>query len=93
MTLCLVAYAQLALAEGDPGPAALLAGAVEGLRRRADLGAWPMLRRDEAALVDQIRQALGTDRFGQKYESGARLSQREAVAAVRGRRGASAQQP
>ncbi|MGN6175921.1 MAG: ATP-binding protein, partial [Streptosporangiaceae bacterium] len=47
VTLCLVAYAELAMAEGEPERAALLAGAVEGLRRRADLGAWPMLRRDE----------------------------------------------
>jgi tetratricopeptide (TPR) repeat protein len=93
VTLCLVAYAQLAMAEGEPERAALLAGAIEGLRRRAGLGAWPMLRRNEAALMDQIRQALGTDRLEQAYESGAQLSQREAVAEVRGRRGASAQQP
>ena len=92
VTLCLIAYAQLALAEGDPERAALLAGAVEGLRRRADLGAWPMLRRDEAALMGQIRRALKTGRFERAYESGTRLSQREAVAEVRGRRGASARQ-
>jgi hypothetical protein len=34
--------------------------------------------------VDQIRQALSMDRFGQTYEAGTRLSQREAVAAARG---------
>jgi ATP/maltotriose-dependent transcriptional regulator MalT len=44
-TLCLVAFARLALQEGDPQRAALLVGAVEGLRQRAGLGAWPMLRR------------------------------------------------
>ena len=85
VTLCLVAYAQLALAAGDPERATLLAGAVEGLRRRAGLGAWPMLRQPEAALLDQVRQALSTDRFEQTYEAGARLSQREAVAAARER--------
>ena len=91
VSLCLVAFARLALAEGEPERAALLAGAVEGLRRRADLGAWPMLRRGEAELAAQIRQALGTDRFGQVYEAGTRLNQREAVAAVRDRPGADAE--
>ena len=83
--LCLIAYARLALVAGDPGRAALLAGAVEGLRRRAGLGAWPMLRQPETALLDQIRQALGLDRFTPIYEAGTRLSQREAVAAARER--------
>jgi len=32
--------------------------------------------------MDQIRQALGADRFNQVFASGARLSQREAAAAV-----------
>jgi predicted ATPase len=82
--LCLIAYARLALAAGDPRRAALLAGAAEGLRRRAGLGAWPMLRPAEAALVGQIRQALSTDLFEQAYEAGTRLSRREAVAAARG---------
>jgi predicted ATPase len=83
VSLCLIAYARLALAAGDPGRAALLAGAAEGMRRRAGLGAWPMLRQAEAALLDQIRRALSMDRFEQTYEAGTRLSQREAVAAAR----------
>jgi len=85
VTLCLVGYARLALAAGDLERAALLAGAVEGLRRRAGLGAWPMLRQPEAALLDRIRQGLSADRFGQMYAAGTRLSQREAVAAARDR--------
>src|SRR5262249_55724663 len=92
VSLCLISYAQLALAAGDPERAALLAGAAEGLRRRASLGAWPMLRQAEAALLDQVRQALSTDRFEQGYEAGTRLSQREAGAAARGR-GARSQRP
>jgi predicted ATPase len=91
VSLCLVAYARLALKEGEPERAALLAGAVQGLRRRAGLGAWPMLRRDEAELAAEIRRALGADRFARVYEAGTRLSQREAVAAARDRRGAGAQ--
>ena len=42
-----------------------------------------MLRQTEAALLDQVRQALSMGRFEQVYEAGTRLSQREAVAAVR----------
>ena len=83
MALGVIAFARLALADGDPGRAALLAAAAEGLRRRAGLQAWPVLRRGEAELVAQIRQALGASTFDEKYAAGARLSRREAVAAAR----------
>jgi hypothetical protein len=83
VALCLVAFARLALGEGDPGRAALAAGAADGLRRRAGLRAWPVLRRGEAELTAQIRQALGAERFDQVFASAAGLSQREAAAAVR----------
>ena len=84
---CLAAFARLAVAEGDPEQAALLEGAAEGLRRRVGLHAWPMLRRGEAELVAQGRQALGADRFDRALADGSGLSQREAVAAVRDWRG------
>ena len=87
MTLSLAAYARLTFAEGDPERAAMLEGAAEGLRQRVGLRAWPMLRRGEAELVAQVRQTLGADRFDQAFAAGSGLSQREAVAAVRGRRG------
>jgi len=83
VTLCVAAFAQLAFAEGDLERAALLAGAAEGLRRRAGISAWPMLRRGEAELAAQIRQAVGDDRFGQAFAAGSRLTQQEAVAAIR----------
>jgi predicted ATPase/class 3 adenylate cyclase len=89
VTLCLAAFARLAFVEGDPQRAALLAGAAEGLRRRVGLQAWPLRRREEAELAAQVRQALGADRFGQLSAAGARLTQQQAVAAVRDRRGAS----
>lgn len=82
MALCLVAFARLAFAEGDPGLAAVLAGAAAGLRQRA----WPVLGRGEADLVAQVRQAQGAVRFDEIFAAGSRLSQREAVAAIRGRR-------
>ena len=93
VTLCLAAFAQQAFVEGDPERAALLAGAAEGLRQRVGLQAWPLLRRGEAELVAQVRQAVGADRFGQVYAAGSRLSQQEAVTAVRGRRSAGSAAP
>jgi hypothetical protein len=39
-------------------------------------------------VVAQIRQALEADRFDEVFAAGARLNRREAVAAVRDRRGA-----
>jgi predicted ATPase len=83
VTLSLVAFAQLVLAEGDPERSAQLAGAAEGLRRRIGLRAWPTLRRAEAELVDQIRQTLGEDGFARAFAFGSELGQREAVAAAR----------
>jgi predicted ATPase/class 3 adenylate cyclase len=83
VTLCLAAFARWALVAGDPERAALVAGAAEGLRRRAGLRTWPMLRQGEAELVAQVRQALGADHFDQVSATGARLTQRDAVAAAR----------
>jgi hypothetical protein len=44
-----------------------------------------MLRPGEAELVTQIRLSLDAQRFEQAFSAGTRLSQREAVAAVRDR--------
>jgi predicted ATPase len=82
VTLCLIAFARLAFAAGDPERAALLAGAADGMRRRLGLRAWPMLRNDEADLIGQIRSALGPDRFSEMTQAGSRLSRQEAVAAA-----------
>jgi predicted ATPase len=91
VALNLAAYARLAFADGDLGQAALLQGAAEGLRRRGGrLKAWPILRRGEAELVAQVRQTLGAARFGEVFAAGTRLSQREAVSAVRDPNGTSA---
>jgi predicted ATPase len=89
VTLCLAAFARWALAAGDPEWAALLAAAAEGLSRRAGLRAWPILRRGEAEVVARARQALGAGRFDQVSATGARLTQRAAVAAARDRHSAS----
>jgi predicted ATPase/class 3 adenylate cyclase len=83
VTLCLAGLARWALVAGDPERAALVAGAADGLRRRAGLRAWPILRQGEADLVVQVRQALGADHFDQVFATGTRLTQRDAVAAAR----------
>jgi predicted ATPase len=93
VTLCLAAFARLVFVEGDPQRAALLAGAAEGLRQRVGLRVWPLLRREEAELVAQVRQALGAGRFDEMYATGSRLSQQEAVATARDRRGAGTAAP
>jgi len=93
VTLCLTAFAQLAFEEGDPERAALLAGAAEGLRRRAGLRAWPTAQRGLAEPVAQVREALGAERFDQVFVAGVRLNQRDAVAAVRDQRRARAAFP
>ena len=83
VTLILGAFAQLCFEEGDPDRSALLMGAAEGLRRRAGLRIWPTARRGPAELVAKVRESLGADRFDRRSAEGARLSQREAAAAVR----------
>jgi predicted ATPase len=63
VTLSLGAFALLAFAQGDAERGALLAGAADGLRRRAGVRAWPMMRQPEARLEARVRQALGANRF------------------------------
>ena len=93
VTLCLAGYAWLAFADGDPGRAALLEGAAEGLRQRVGLSAWPHLRKAEADLVAQVRHRLGGNQFDQAFSAGSALTQREAVAIVRDQRGTGTQTP
>jgi predicted ATPase len=84
VTFSLVAYAQLALAEGDARRAAMALGAADGLRQRAGLRAWPLTRRGEAELVTRVAQEIDPEVFNDAFATGSELSQREAVALVRG---------
>jgi predicted ATPase len=93
VTLCLAGYARLAFADGDPGQAARLEGAAEGLRRRVGLSAWPHLRKLEAELVAQVRHTLGAAQFDRAFSAGFGLTQQQAVAILRDQRGTGTQTP
>jgi tetratricopeptide (TPR) repeat protein len=82
IALCLVGFARFFLKTGHADKAARLAGAAEGLRRRLGLKVWPPMRRGEADLGNDLRQALGPERFATICEEGGRLNQRQAVEAI-----------
>lgn len=54
-------------------------GAAGALGQRAGLRVWPMLRKGEAELIAQIRQAQDSDRFSKTTAAGSRLSKQQAV--------------
>jgi ATP/maltotriose-dependent transcriptional regulator MalT len=87
ITLCVAAYSRLALALGEPELAALLAGAADGLRRRAGLRPWPSLRQGEMELLGTIRRALDPNRFDEAFATGAGLRIKEAVYEIQRWRG------
>jgi predicted ATPase len=84
VTFSLVAFAQLALAEGDARRAAMALGAADGLRQRAGLRAWPLARRGEAELVTRVAPEIDPEVFNDAFAAGSEFSQREAVALVCG---------
>jgi len=81
-TFILVAFANLAIADADTRRAALALGAVDGLRKRSGLLAWPITRRDESELTARVVQAAG-DTFNDAFAAGSDLHRREALALVR----------
>jgi len=80
-------YAVVAFVAGDSEDAARFAGAGEGLRARAGLRPWPVLRKREADLLTELADKLGADRFKQVYSDGAELNRRNAIDAVNSWRG------
>ena len=83
VTFSLVAFAQLALAEGDARRPAMALGTADGLRKLAGLRAWPSMRRGEAELVNRVAQKLDPEVFRHAFTAGSNLNRREAVALVR----------
>jgi len=87
VTFCLVAFARLALARDDGRTAAMALGAVEGLRARAGLRAWPMVRPRETSLLASVEASLNPAEFRTAFDEGSRLNLREAVSIIRGEGG------
>jgi ATP/maltotriose-dependent transcriptional regulator MalT len=82
ITFSLVAYAQLALAQGQATRAAVALGAAEGVRQRSGIRAWPSLRQGEALLLGWAKRDSG-EAFDEAYARGSSLTRREAVELVR----------
>ena len=82
VTFSLVAFAQLALAEGDAPRTAMALGAADGLRKLAGLRAWPSMRRGETELVNRVAQKLDPEVFRHAFVAGSQLNRRVAVALV-----------
>jgi non-specific serine/threonine protein kinase len=82
MTLGMSGFIWLAAAEGDLEQAALLTGAIDGLRQRIGIQLWPILRSRRQERVAKARAALGDERYDEVYAAGTTLSYQEAVAAV-----------
>ena len=82
--LCLVldCSATLALAEGDPERAGLLAGATDGLRRRSGLRVYASMRGDRD-LAAAVRRATGVERFDELFSTGTRLRRADVLDLVR----------
>jgi hypothetical protein len=93
LTVCLDASARLAFAAGSAEPAARLAGAAEGLRRRSGIRTWPIVRYLEAEVAAEGREVLGAKRFDQAFTAGLALTQREALAEAHALREAAAHEP
>jgi predicted ATPase len=86
VTFVLVAYARLALAEGDPRRAARALGTADGLRRTAGLRAWPLTRRVESDLIARVTRETDPEAFAAAFAGGSDLTRRQAIALVRGDR-------
>jgi predicted ATPase len=86
LTFCLIAFAELALAGGDPRQAALALGAADGLRQRAGLRAWPSTRRGEDELAARVTGQLGSQDFQKVFAAGSRFNRPDAVALIRANR-------
>jgi predicted ATPase len=82
LTFCLVAFAQLKLAEDDPRRAAVALGAASRLRSRAGLRVWPSSRRSEDELLARVQQALSPDEFARGFAESGAFTRRDALAFI-----------
>jgi predicted ATPase/DNA-binding SARP family transcriptional activator/tetratricopeptide (TPR) repeat protein len=78
LSVAIIGFAQLALAEGDPEHAAVLLGLADTIRGMPDAG-----DPDVAEAAAATRAALGEDRFAAAYQRGAEISRDDVLAVVR----------
>ena len=83
LTFSLVAYAELAFAEGKAHKAATALGAADGLRERVGLQTWPSMRPGESAIVARVREVVDPGVFDAAFATGSQFTRRQAVAFVR----------
>ena len=84
LSFALIAFAELALAEADNRRAAMALGAADGMRKRAGLRAWPLIRRSEAELIARLVQQTDPDVYKDAFAAGSQLHSRDALALVAG---------
>ncbi len=80
----LVAFARLALAEGDARRAAIAIGTVDALRAHAGLHAWPLMRPGESDLSSRLAQVADPELVQEGHAIGADFHPRDTLALVRG---------
>ncbi|MGY2002638.1 ATP-binding protein [Blastococcus sp. SYSU DS1024] len=78
LCLALAGTSALSLADGADERAGLLAGATDGLRRRAGLQVYASMRGD-GDLADAVRAATGPARFDELFAAGSRLAVAEVL--------------
>ncbi len=82
VTFTLVAFAQLALTDGQERQAALALGAAAGLREHAGLRTWPLARRTEADLIALVEQACDAATYRDAFAAGTELNTRDALTLI-----------
>ena len=87
ITACfmLTAFAELAVAESRPRDAAAALGAVDGLRARAGLLAWPIARRGEAVLRARVAALMDAEDLKAASAAGSELRAPDALGAGKAR--------
>ena len=85
LSFALIAYAELTLAEADNRRAAMALGAADGLRRRAGLRAWPLIRQSESELITRLVEQTDPDVYTDAFTAGSELHARDALALLAGR--------
>ncbi|HWM18907.1 MAG TPA: DUF4062 domain-containing protein [Ilumatobacteraceae bacterium] len=84
LSFALIAHAELTLAEGDNRAAVMALGAADGLRKRAGLRAWPLIRQSESELIARLVQQTDPEVYRDAFAAGSELHARDALALLDG---------